>query len=168
MAWITPKTDWASNYAIGFSDFNRIEGNTVYLKGQTGYFDIDFEGFHTEDLRVRFHWHTEPETYPNFVHLSWPTAIGTSNAATFASAIDSLPPSLTPSENTHIPAVVKIDSGIVLGTIMFTSTGAVVVNYPFYTGNGASSKIPIGTGGFASANAKGLLCGAGMFPLITT
>lgn len=32
MAWITPKTDWATNEGIGTADLNRMEGNSAYLK----------------------------------------------------------------------------------------------------------------------------------------
>ena len=34
MAWQTPKTNWGVE-PVGVGDFNRIEGNTKYLKGQT-------------------------------------------------------------------------------------------------------------------------------------
>jgi hypothetical protein len=173
MAWVTPKLDWATNDGIGNADFNRIEGNIDYLKGQTayaigqtGYFDVDFNGFATEDLRVRFYWHTKPFTYPNFVHLSWHTHFGSSNASIFESDVDSLPPSLTPSIETRIPAVVQIINGICLGTITFSSDGKVAINMPFYTGTDVPSVIQLGST-FPSSGLKGLHCGAGMFPLIT-
>jgi len=33
MAWITPKEDWSID-PVGSADFNRIEGNTAYLKAE--------------------------------------------------------------------------------------------------------------------------------------
>jgi hypothetical protein len=35
MAWQTPKTNWQAGDIPGAGDFNRIEGNTQYLKEQT-------------------------------------------------------------------------------------------------------------------------------------
>lgn len=32
MAWIEPKTDWTSKSYFNFADYNRITGNTAYLK----------------------------------------------------------------------------------------------------------------------------------------
>lgn len=32
MAWTEPKTDWASEDAVGYGDLNEIGGNLVYLK----------------------------------------------------------------------------------------------------------------------------------------
>jgi len=34
MAWVTPVTDWVTTDYINFSDFNRVEGNTEYLKDE--------------------------------------------------------------------------------------------------------------------------------------
>ena len=31
MAWVTPKTDWATDDAVGTTDLNRIEGNIDFL-----------------------------------------------------------------------------------------------------------------------------------------
>ena len=33
MAWVTPKTDWATDDAVGTADLNRIEENISVLKG---------------------------------------------------------------------------------------------------------------------------------------
>lgn len=32
MAWATPKTDWSDDDALPYTDLNRIEENTSYLK----------------------------------------------------------------------------------------------------------------------------------------
>jgi hypothetical protein len=32
MAWLTPKTDWKIDDSINFSDFNRIENNTIEVR----------------------------------------------------------------------------------------------------------------------------------------
>lgn len=34
MAWITPKTDWTPPDGVADSDFNRIEGNILDVKGR--------------------------------------------------------------------------------------------------------------------------------------
>lgn len=37
MPWSTPKTDWATDDAVGTTDFNRIENNTVAAIYETGH-----------------------------------------------------------------------------------------------------------------------------------
>lgn len=48
MAWQEPKTNWTSDDALGYKDYNRIKNNLIYLHDQVreewGYFEIEDMG----------------------------------------------------------------------------------------------------------------------------